>query len=856
MLMEGRAVRFPARFVTENLIWSIDGPVWAMWRLDPVSYTYLVATEKLRLFHQVRGALTALPAESMILSVCREIDPDSVSERMLWGVDLDRWPAWRDHVGQTLDQLEQQLIYDRYFYLAVALPDDGRRFGSSAAAATSWFGTLVGLTPAPPTRGDLDQRRRQAAQFEGQLSNGLRLRPVTPAEVRWLYTRAPLRGLVEPPLDEDWTPDPVTVGTGPAADLLGPSLVHVVDASFQEGGSPDDPSRPRRRRYVRVETEIGVSYQTFLVMASMPHVWRFPGGGGEWFLAADQAPFPVDWCARITSVPNQDAQLKSRRQARQLQAQVDEYAGEPSGPPASLQAAMESVDAERQELSASPSTPELRVTTIFALAAADLVDLELQAAQLRAGFEAWEYELPRPTGGQTALLRAMLPGSAAPPVARDYAQFLLPSGLASGMPIGGTRVGDPSGLLLGHTLDGGTNQPVLFDGAYGHRINRSGSLAAVGGLGAGKSHAIKLIAHAEIARGGRVVVLDRTASGEYVNFARAVPGQVQVVRLSDDADVCLDPLAVFSGTDRVRYANGFLALLCGTDPTDLAAATLAESVRAVAATPGGRLRDVAAELERTSVSGGGAHPAERNGSIAQRAEELAWKLASFAEGDLAQVAFGGGPAVDLYADFIVLWTPGLRLPDREQLTNEYLARRMSPEQVFSQALLYLVAAIARSVAFSDPGTFAAALFDEAWSLTSSPQGKALLLEGIRDGRKHNAAIWLLSQHPDDIDPQLAELLGNRLVFRQASGAAEKSLRFLGLEPVPEWVELVESGLAPGQCLYRDVRDRVGRIQVEPALTPELAAALNTNPAASLELLDDDFHSATQRPRSQREAAGR
>jgi hypothetical protein len=339
-------------------------------------------------------------------------------------------------------------------------------------------------------------------------------------------------------------------------------------------------------------------------------------------------------------------------------------------------------------------------------------------------------------------------------------------------------------------------------------------------------------------------VLDRTASGEYARFAGAVPGQVQVVRLSEGADACVDPLAVFSGTDRVRYTNGFLTMLCGANPTDLAGATLAEAVRAVAARPEGRLRDVIAELERTSQRERSA--SDRTGQIAQQAEQLAWKLATFAEGDLAQLAFGQVPAVDLYADFIVLWTPGLRLPDREQLSNEYLARRMSPEQVFSQAMLYLVAAIARSVAFSDPSTFAAALFDEAWSLTASPQGKALLLEGIRDGRKHNAAIWLLSQHPDDLDPQLAELVGNRFVFRQARGAAEKSLRFLGLEATPEWVELLETGLAPGQCLYRDVRDRVGRIQVEPAVTSQLAEALNTNPSSGVERLDDEYRSPAGR----------
>ncbi len=31
-------------------------------------------------------------------------------------------------------------------------------------------------------------------------------------------------------------------------------------------------------------------------------------------------------------------------------------------------------------------------------------------------------------------------------------------------------------------------------------------------------------------------------------------------------------------------------------------------------------------------------------------------------------------------------------------------------------------------------------------------GYELLLEGVRDGRKHNAAIWFSSQHPDTEGP--------------------------------------------------------------------------------------------------------
>jgi hypothetical protein len=109
------------------------------------------------------------------------------------------------------------------------------------------------------------------------------------------------------------------------------------------------------------------------------------------------------------------------------------------------------------------------------------------------------------------------------------------------------------------------------------------------------------------------------------------------------------------------------------------------------------------------------------------------------------------------------------------------------------------------------------------------QGRALVLDGIRDGRKHNAAVWLLSQHPDDLgDDALAHLLENRLIFRQSRGAAAAALRFLGMEATEEATQQLEN-LDAGRSLFRDVRDRIGFIQVLEAPTAELHAAFDTNP---------------------------
>jgi AAA-like domain len=575
---------------------------------------------------------------------------------------------------------------------------------------------------------------------------------------------------------------------------------------------------------VRIDGPGGTSYQTVMAMADMPHYFAYPNGGGEWLFYADHVGFPVDWCVRVKAVSNADAQAKVRRKHRDLVGQVDEYDGEVTGAPPQLAAAIHAIDDERSELGANPMEPELQVTILMSIAAASLAELEDKAAALVSMFEPQEYGLARPTGGQSALLRSMLPGTAAAPVCNDYTQFMLTRDLAAGSPYCGPEIGDPSGLLLGLSLDGGTGTPVLFDPAYGPRANASPSLAAVGRLGSGKSFFLKRLCWDTIARGGQVVTIDRTRSGEYVRFASTVAGRTQVVRLEAGADVCLDPLRSFVGAERATVTLGFLSLLAGCSPHSDEGAALAEAVDTVVDRPRATLSDVVDELARMGDDPGQPDPAAR---------ALVRRLAHYRRSATGQLAFGTGSPLSLDADFIVFWAPNLALPDREMLASEHRSRMMLPEQVLGQALLYLVAAVGRRVVFDDPRRFAAALYDEAWALLASPYGQNLLIEGVRDGRKHNGAIWLASQHPNDFAvSELADLLGSRFVFRQARQAIPAALAFLGASESVDAAATLDHGLGNGQCLYRDVRERIGLIQVLPPVLPEVMAAFETAPQAA------------------------
>src|SRR5690606_24703809 len=312
--------------------------------------------------------------------------------------------------------------------------------------------------------------------------------------------------------------------------------------------------------------------------------------------------------------------------------------GELTGAPPQLAAASQAIDEERTALGASPAEPELQVAILLSLASDDLEDLEDQAAALGALFKPHEYGLGRPTGGQVALLRSMLPGTRAAPVCNDYTQFMLARDLAAGSPFCGSDVGDPTGLLLGLSLDGGNGTPVLFDPAFGPQANASPSLAAVGRLGSGKSFLLKRLCWDTVARGGQVVTIDRTRSGEYARFAAAVPGRVQVVRVEAGADVRLDPFRTFEVDEARTVALGVLALLAGCSPHSDEGAALAEAVDRVAEQPAPTLGAVLDELARMGDDRSQPDPAAR---------ALVRRLAHHRRSPAGQIAFGEGDTVSL-----------------------------------------------------------------------------------------------------------------------------------------------------------------------------------------------------------------
>jgi hypothetical protein len=214
---------------------------------------------------------------------------------------------------------------------------------------------------------------------------------------------------------------------------------------------PLAPGRDRGRRLLP-----GVPH-----LAEIPASFAFPGS--ELLAGLDGFGFGVDWAARLKIVPNAEAEAKSRRKARELAAQVEEYDTETAGIPQSLVDAASHLSDERARLSASATEVDVQSAVTMCVWGTTPEETDQKAEIVRTAISAADYQVVRPTGAQRQLFTAMLPGTPAPAVCREFTQYQLASDFAMAMPWGSSDVGDPAGMLLGVSLDGGTARPVLLD---------------------------------------------------------------------------------------------------------------------------------------------------------------------------------------------------------------------------------------------------------------------------------------------------------------------------------------------------------------------------------------------------------
>ncbi|HUR06108.1 MAG TPA: ATP-binding protein, partial [Nonomuraea sp.] len=422
------------------------------------------------------------------------------------------------------------------------------------------------------------------------------------------------------------------------------------------------------------------------------------------------------------------------------------------------------------------------------------------------------------TGDQFSLFCEALPGEKVRVNAYAQRQPLrtIAGGMATATVDLGDRLGDGSegwlGPYIGETV-GRARSIVHFDPLVAATRNRPTAIAITGEPGGGKTTLALLMIYQMALRGVTVAVIDPKGDAEsLVQLLQKRDRKARVIPLGSAAPGLLDPFSF--GDDiaaKKTMATETLRLLLPRMSEERESAM----IQAVAAVSNGvdpSLGKVVEFLEQSSDA------ASKN---------LGAVLRSMSEMRLAKLCFdpSGGDQVDTEGWTTVFTLGGLTLPDVATGRDDY-----SYEQRLSVALLYLVSQFARRLMNSLDRRAPKAIFlDEAWAITSTPEGAKLVPEVSRMGRSRNTALVLVSQNAGDLlNEQVTNCLSSVFAFRSTERVeVDHVMSLLGVEGSEEHRAVLRS-LGNGECIFRDLDGRAGRIGVD-LISDDLLRWLDTNP---------------------------
>jgi AAA-like domain len=811
------SLRPPLSMVYGNCLFGAgldDG--WAAFVVPTASYEWLAEDGKRARFLALLGALEAAEADLQIVRVARRWDVDAYMREM--DRDGDCAPhreARRRYVAEQARRLHELAPEWPALFVLISLREPERDVASYISRAAEshpreWLRQLRRAL-APHDRrllraSELERIRVRADQAQARLADFLRARPASVTELQWLVRRAFCRGLGEPAVDGLHEPRALVFernGEAILAPLEG-DVLRWTDGWVEHRG-----------RSLRIESELGVSWQAQLVVGALPERADFPGPRVElMFAPAESLPFGIDLSLNARFLPNELALRIARRRIQDadqiLRAESD---GEQGATDLGYRRTQQARDLLSYLQSAS-RPPLLRGTLAIAIGAQSEEELERRVETCRRAYG--EISLHRPLGDQLQLFCQHLPAQRTR--VAGYDDTLTAEQVAAMMPTAGHAAGAETGFYLGHTLSASA-RPVRLHLREGSERDRNTTILSVGALGSGKTTLDQKLKYEGFLLGARIVDCDPKGDHRFHLLGEVAP-HVETITLRPDIELrgVLDPLRVAPPHLRQDTAVSFLRdLLPGRAEPAWETAVVGAVDRVLR-----RARDpTCLEVVHALQAGD-----ETDAQVAKT-------LAVYARSGLTQLGFAD-PAVKL-APVGHRQVTYLRIRDLPSAQPGVPRSEHSQSERVGEQLVRLIAMFALHLMGAERERLKLFSFDEGWRLLKDPIGRALLLSLQRMGRSELAVPIISTQLVTDTllgeRESLENLLGATFVFGMRSDAeARRALELLGLDPEDRAMRQALLELDSGRCLFRDHRGRIEAIQID--VTPALLRAFSTTPAGA------------------------
>lgn len=801
--------RLAVRYLDDEILLS-GTHAWTYLRLPPLSYEFRSYQAREAYAEQIALALSSLittSAEAVDIHlrvVHRPLDVlewrDQLANRAAeWGPT----PGWQSYLREMAIHVNGQLFDTKEVYLGVCL---GMRGGKGSVSdlldpvkfLTSLAEKAVGLEEHSIPEAEIEQWKLKARDVHRTLgASYLRAVPATAEEVAWVIGRPLWPEMLQPRATFS---DSETWGPGEVRSLAEGTVTH-------------------HRKYVEVEqtNEFGESLTGFgvtLAVSRFPDVLNFPDQE-PWVHFAASLAFPVDFSIRASIVPALTVQKEVGKKLADAKDSAIHIAESGTNVPLKVREQLEVATAleytiDKDRMPWSYARHRIMVTGETA---------EAVTANARTLIEAYRelgMDVVWPTGDQLDLMLESMPGDKVRSTAYYQRQEL--AILGGGMPNASSEVGDPvggeawTGPYLGRTTSRVVG-PVFFSPHVAMARNYPPGVAITGAPGGGKSFLAFTLAHQMAMQGVWTIYIDPKADAKPMGELSGL-GNPRVFDLRDGNDGMLDPFSLGANKgEATLLALETTRLLLGGSVSEEREEALLNAIETVAQQPNPSLSGVVDVLLANTESAG----ARNLGAVLRTIRELPFARLCFAP--------VGGSALRPEDGLTVVTLLGLDLPSATTKSDDY-----SYENRLAVSVMYLLTRYARRLMLSlDKSHPKAICIDEAWAITSTPQGAKLIPEIARMGRSHNTALVLVSQNAGDLmEEAVTNSISTKFAFRSSiPQEIDNIMDLMGLAKNQGYQGAVRD-LRNGECLMQDVDGRVSRVYVD-AWNRDLFNTFNTNP---------------------------
>ncbi len=815
-LLGVKSMRYPIKYLENNLVFNHDGECFAYYELLPYNYSFLSEDEKIQVHDHFRqliaqnqdGKIHALQIStaSSIRSVqeqSKELVTGRLQEVAYERID-DQTEALVSMIG------EHQVDYRFFIGFKLLLNEEEvsmKSMGKNIKNSLSSFVLdvnhhLMGDFVSMPHE-EIRRFSKMESLLQNKISRRFKVRPLDKNDFGYLIEH--LHGQTGIAYDEyDYAL--------PLKKLKKKTLVKRYDLI-----KPTRCLIEENQRYLKIEQEEQTTYVAYFTINSIVGDLEFPSDE-IFYYQQQQFDFPIDTSMNVEIVTNKKALSTVRNKKKELK-DLDNHAWESDNETGSnVIDALEQVN-ELEDVLDQSKESMYKLSYVIRVSAPNLDELKQRCNEVKDFYDDLNVKLVRPFGDIIGLHSEFIPASKR--YMNDYIQYVTSDFLA-GLGFGATQMlGETEGIYFGYNLDTGRNvylNPSLASQGVKGSVTNALASAFLGSLGGGKSFSNNLLVYYAVLFGGQALIVDPKAErGKWKETLPEIAHEINIVNLtSDDTNKgLLDPFVIMKKKkDSESLAIDILTFLTGISSRDGDKfPVLRRAIRAVGQQEERGLLLVIHELRSDP------NPL---------ADPIADHIESFTDYDFAHLLFSDGTvenSISLEKQLNIIQVADLVLPDAETSFEEYTTM-----ELLSVAMLIVISTFALDFIHSDRSIFKIVDLDEAWSFLQVAQGKTLSNKLVRAGRAMNAGVYFVTQNADDLtDEKLKNNIGVKFAFRSRDMTEiKKTLQFFGVDAEDESNQRRLRELENGQCLIQDLYGRVGIIQVHPVFE-ELFHAFDTRP---------------------------